>query len=462
MSNFKNVDRETPYLLPPSIQDWLPENHLARFIVDVVSELDLRAFRNSYRSGGGSSAYEPSVLLALLFYGYATGVYSSRKLEKASYESIPVRYICGNAHPDHDTIANFRKRFLKEISGCFVQILMMAKELDFLNIGNVSIDGTKIKANASKHSAMSYGYASELEQRLQTEVDQLLEMAKQTDENEEFNPDIPIELEIRNRRLEKIREAKQVIEQRAKKRDEIKQSAYEEKQAERKRKEKQTGKKPGGKPPAPPQKGPELKDQYNFTDPESSIMKTGSSGFEQCYNAQAAVDQDSMLIVGLYLSDNSNDKKQLLPVIESIPEEPGTVQNIAADAGYFSEENISLTTQRRIEPFIATGRQSHNPDLQEILSHGSKPLLSEIETAGLSPKEEMKLRLNTVEGHEIYRLRKCTVEPVFGIIKHVLGFRQFLLRGLENVSEEWSLVCSAYNLKRLHSLLLRKQSIAFA
>lgn len=462
MSGFKNIDRETPYLMPPSIQEWLPENHLARFIVDVVSELDLQPFRNSFRSSGGSAAYDPSVLLALLFYGYATGTYSSRKLEKASYENIPVRYICGNTHPDHDTIANFRKRFLKEIGNCFLQILIMAKELEFLNLGNVSIDGTKIKANASKHSAMSYGYASELEQKLQAEVDQLLDMAQQTDENEEFIPDIPKELEIRNRRLEKIREAKQVIEQRAKDRDAVKQSTYEEKLAERQCKEERTGKKPGGKPPAPPQTGPESKDQYNFTDPESSIMKTGSSGFDQCYNAQASVDQDSMLIVGHSLSDNSNDKKQLLPAIDSIPEDLGIVENVAADAGYFSEENIKGSNLRQIEVFIATGRQSHNPDLHEVLKQRVLPLLEEIETDGLSPKEVMKLRLNTVEGREIYRLRKCTVEPVFGIIKQILGFRQFLLRGLANVKGEWSLVCIAYNLKRLHSLKIQKEFESFA
>lgn len=461
MSNFKNVDRDTPYLLPPSIQDWLPENHLARFVVDVVSELNLRPFRNSYRSGG-SAAFDPSVLLALLFYGYATGVYSSRKLEQASYESIPIRFICGNSHPDHDTIANFRKRFLKEIGDCFVQILLMAKELDFLKLGTISIDGTKVKANASKHSAMSYGYASELEKRLQAEIDQLLEMANQTDENETFTPDIPHELEIRNRRLEKIRAAKQVIEDRAQQRDTVKQAAYQDKLAERERKEKQTGKKPGGKPPAPPRSGPESKDQYNFTDPESAIMKTGSSNFDQCYNAQAAVDQASMLIVGEYLSDSGSDCRQYAAVLESIPRSVGRVENVAADAGYFSEENVKHSAELQIEAFIATGRQSHNPGLHEILKQKCAPSLAEIETGAMSAREAMKLRLNTTEGREIYRLRKCTVEPVFGIIKQALGFRQFLLRGLKNVRGEWSLVCSAYNLKRLHSLKIQNTAPIFS
>jgi transposase len=301
MSNFKNVDRETPYLMPPSMQDWLSQNHLARFIVDVVSELDLRPFRDSYRLNGGTEPYDPSVLLSLLFYGYATGMNSSRKLEIASYDVIPVRYICGNTHPDHDTIANFRKRFLDRIGDCFVQILSVAKELEFLKLGNVSIDGTKMKANASKHSAMSYAHASKLEEQLKAEIIQLLKKAQEKDAKEEVQLDIPKELELRSKRLEKIREAKKVIEDRAEQRDKIKEAAYAKKLLERERKQKETGKKPRGKFPSPPKKGPESKDQYNFTDPESHIMKSGS-GFEQCYNAQAAVDQDSMLIVGQSLS----------------------------------------------------------------------------------------------------------------------------------------------------------------
>jgi transposase len=455
MSNFKNLDRETPYLMPPSIQDWLPVNHLARFIVDVVSELDLRPFRDSYRLKGGTKPYDPSMLLSLLFYGYATGMNSSRKLEIASYENIPVRYICGNTHPDHDTIANFRKRFLDEIGNCFVQILTLAKELNFLNLGNVSIDGTKMKANASKHSAMSYAHASRLEEQLKAEILQLLKMAQKNDEDEQSQLDIPKELEIRNQRLEKIREPKKDIEDRAAQRDEIKDAVYQEKLAERERKEKQTGKKPRGKIPSPPRKGPQAKDQYNFTDSESAIMKTGS-GFEQCYNAQAAVDQDSMLIVGQSLSACPNDKKQVTPVLDAIPEELGKVNNAAFDAGYFSESNISECDKRDIEAFIATGRQRHNSSLENLIRQKNLPELHEINTEGLSPKEGMKLKLNTKEGRAIYSLRKSTVEPVFGIIKQAMSIRQLLLRGVKDAQREWCLICSAYNLKRLHSLFLQR------
>jgi len=301
----------------------------------------------------------------------------------------------------------------------------------------------------------------ELEKRLQTEVEQLLEMARQTDENEDIRLDIPKELEIRNERLEKIREAKQAIEERAKQRDTVNQAAYEEKMAERQRKEERTGKKPGGKPPAEPEKGPKSKDQYNFTDPESAIMKTGS-GFEQCYNAQAAVDQDSMLIVGQHLTDSSNDKRQLIPALNAIPAEIGKVKNAAADAGYFSEENIERSIECEVEVFIATGRHSHNPALDEILKQQTPPVLADIDTEGLTAKEAMKLKLKTEEGNAIYRLRKCTVEPVFGIIKQALGFRRFLLRGVSNVQREWSLVCSAYNLKRIHSLKNPRETAVFA
>jgi len=455
MSNFKNVDRETPYLMPPSIQDWLSQNHLARFIVDVITELDLRPFRDSYRLNGGTDPYDPSVLLSLLFYGYATGMNSSRKLEIASYDVIPVRYICGNTHPDHDTIANFRKRFLDNIGDCFVQILSVAKELKFLKLGNVSIDGTKMKANASKHSAMSYAHASKLEEQIKAEVIQLLKKAQEKDETEEVQLDIPKELELRSKRLEKIREAKKVIEDRAEQRDKIKEAAYAEKLLEREQKQKETGKKPRGKSPSPPQKGPESKDQYNFTDPESAIMKSGS-GFEQCYNAQAAVDQDSMLIVGQSLSASPNDKQQATSALDAIPEELGQVKNVALDAGYFSENNIEEYEQRNIEAFIATGRLSHNSSLQNLIDQQNLPNISDINTENLSPKEAMKLKLATKEGRAIYGSRKSTVEPVFGIIKQAMNIRQFLLKGVSNVQGEWCLICSAYNLKRLHSMFLQR------
>lgn len=452
MARFKTVDRDTIYLMPPSIQEWLPENHLARFVVDVVAQLDLKPIYNSYR-GCGSEAADPGMLVSLLFYGYASGTFSSRKLEKASYENIPIRYICANNHPDHDTIANFRKRFLPQIGKYFVDILIIAKELKFLNLGKISIDGSKFKANASRHSAMSYSHASELEERLKKEVKQLLELAQKADDEEESKLDIPEELELREKRLEKIRKAKQVIEERAAERDEVNKEEYEKKIEQRRVKEEETGKKVGGKKPSPPKTGPKPKDQYNFTDPESSIMKSGSTGsFEQDYNAQMAVDQESMLVVGRHISNHPNDKKELNPVLDSIPEEAGKPDAAAADTGYFSKSNIDDCKRRGIEPFISVGREPHYHTVEQLLEEDFS--LTDIDVEGLTPTEEMSLRLKTVEGKEIFGKRKCTVEPVFGIIKQAMSFRQFLLRGIENVKGEWDLVCTAYNLKRMFNLNL--------
>ncbi len=450
MRIFQNADRETPFLMPPSIQDWLPKNHLARFIVDVVAELNLRPLYDSY-AGRGSAAVDPGILLALLFYGYATGTFSSRKLEKASYESIPVRYICGNAHPDHDTIANFRKRFLKEIGNFFVEILVIAKEMKLLKLGNVSIDGSKIKANASKHSAMSYEHAVQLEARLTTEVKQLLDMAEKTDARETTTLDIPVEIELREERLKKIRMAKEEIEKRAAQRDEANRVEYEAKLEARRANEKATGQKARGKEPKPPETGPSGTDQYNFTDPESAIMKSGSTGaFEQDYNCQIAVDQESMLVVGCTLSNHANDKKELLPVLDAIPAALGKPEAAAADTGYFSKSNIDSCETRGIATFISTGREAHYMTVEKLLEPA--PPLSSIDMTNLNPAEAMAIKLKTSEGKKIFGQRKSTVEPVFGIIKQAMGFRQFLLRGVASAAGEWSLVCSAFNLKRIFSL----------
>lgn len=419
-------------------------------------QVGLRPLYDSYR-GRGSEAADPGTLLALMFYGYSTGTFSSRKLERATYESIPVRYICGNTHPDHDTIASFRKRFLPIIKKYFKEILMIAKELKFLKLGNVSIDGSKIKANASKHSAMSYGHAVELEKALQEEIKLLFELAEKTDAEEQPELDIPKEIELREIRLEKIREAKQVIEERASQRDEANKAEHEEKINRRRMKEEETGKKLGGNDPKPPATGPKDKDQYNFTDPESAIMKSGSTGaFEQDYNAQMAVDQESFLVVGTHLSNHPNDMKEMLPVLKSVPEEVGTANAAAADTGYLSENNINECIKRGVEPFIATGREAHYHTVRQLME--KELSLADIDIEGLSPIEAMRVKLKTREGKEIFRLRKCTVEPVFGIIKEAMGFRQFLLRGIENVEREWCLVCSAYNLKRIFNMRLKTES----
>lgn len=446
---FRQVDRETLFLLPPSMDDWLPEGHLARFIVEIVGQLDLTAIKSAY-AGRGSKAHHPEMLLALLFYGYATGVFSSRKLEQATYDSVAFRYIAANDHPDHDTIASFRKRFLSRLNPLFVQILLIAHQMGCLKLGKVSLDGTKIKANASKNRALSWKYANQLEVQLKAEVADLLRQAEEADRSElPDGLDIPTELNRREKRLSAIARAKAEIECRAAERHAVEQAEYEKKLAERKAKEQNTGKKPRGKQPKPPEPGPRDKDQVNLTDEESRIMPVSGGGFDQCYNAQASVDIETMLIVGQHLSQNPNDKLEIDPALEvlkTLPEHLGTVDCLLADAGYFSEANVESCQEEKILPMISAHRDKHNQGLKERYSEPA-PLAE-----GADAVEAMRHRLQTQAGRALYAKRKCTVEPVFGIIKAIMGFRQFLLRGVETVRGEWNLVCMAWNLKRLHVL----------
>jgi len=434
--------------MPPSVNDWVPENHLARFVVDIVGRLDLSPIITTY-AGRGSDAYPPSIMVALLFYAYATGVFSSRKIEQATYDSVAFRYIAVNTHPDHDTIASFRRRFLNELKALFTQILLIAHEMGILKLGSVSLDGTKIKANASKHRALSWGYARKLEKQLKAEIKDLLRKAKEADKQD--LPDgmnIPEELARRESRLEAIAAAKAQIEQRAAERFATDQQGYEEKLSARKAKEKQRGKKPKGQPPKPPEPGPKNKDQVNLTDSDSRIMPSQGGGFEQAYNSQAAVDIDSMLIVENHITQQSNDKLELTPAVEklsSLPDNLGTVDTMLADAGYFSTANVEECETNDIVPYIAVDRQRHNVPPQDRFTEPA-PL-----TAPADPVTEMKHRLKTLAGKAVYAKRKSTVEPVFGIIKAAMGFRQFLLRGLDRVAGEWDLVCIAYNIKRLYA-----------
>ena len=449
MPKFIEVDRETQYLLPPSVQDWLPKSHLARFVVDVVEQLDLRSLKSSY-AGRGSQPYNPAMLLALLFYGYATGVFSSRKLERSTYDSVAFRYIAANTHPDHDTIAAFRKRFLKEISGFFVQILMIAHQTKLLKLGSVSLDGSKIKANASRHKALSYEYACKLEVQLKAEVVKLLSKAEAADKAD--IPDgmsIPEELERREQRLAAIAVAKTEIERRAAERHTREQAAYEEKVAARVKKSEETGKKARGKVPKPPTPGPAPKDQVNLTDEESRIMPVSSGGFEQCYNAQAAVDTASKLIVTAHITQQSNDKQELEPTLKdlaALPKELGSATGFLADSGYYSETNVNACEVAGITPYIAVDRQSHNQSPYDRFKE-PPPLPDDADLVAT-----MKHRLKTKAGKAVYALRKVTSEPVFGIIKAVMGFRGFMLRGKEAAAGEWNLACMAYNIKRIHAL----------
>jgi transposase len=449
---FKQADYETTANTPIRLGEALPANHLARFVVDVVAQLDLGSIYQRYKAVGGV-AIAPSVLLSLLFYGYATGRFSSRKIEKATYEDLGYRYVAGGLHPDHDTIAHFRKTFLPELQGLFVEILLLAKLAGILKVGNLSLDGSKIHADASKSKAVSYGRLVELEKQLQNEVKQLFELGEQADQGEATIPEglvIEDEIAFRKARLENLANAKAVLETRAKERYEQEKAEYDAKMKAREEKAKKQGKKPRGKSPEPPKAGPNDKDQYNFTDPDSRIMKNSTNtGYDQHYNAQVAVTQDTMLIVATSLSNHPNDKREAEPTLDALSPELGQPEGAALDNGFFSEHNILALEQRNIEPYIATGREPHYKTVDTLL--GTVPAEPPSEA---SPKEKMAYKLATEIGKEIYRLRKCTVEPVIGIIKEVLGFRQFSLRGLANAAGEWCLVCLAFNLKRMHTLFL--------
>ena len=449
MSNFRPIDRQTGFLLPPSVDEWLPEKHLARFVVEVIDGLDLRVMRGSYR-GSGSASYQPSLLLGILVYGYATGVFSSRKLERATYDSVAFRFIAANQHPDHDTIAAFRRRFLQEIEGLFVQVLAVAREMGVLKMGTVALDGTKIHANASRHSALSYEHAGKIEAQLKAEVAELLAKAEAADRAD--LPDglsIPDELARREERLAKLAEARAKIEARAKERFEREQAEHEAKLAARDAKAAATGKKPRGKPPQPPVEGPRPTDQINLTDEQSRIMPVAGGGFEQCYNAQAVVAAGSLLVVAADVVQAPNDKQQLAPMLDklaALPEDLGQPETLLADTGYFSAANVEACAAAGIEPLIALGREAHHPSLSERFAEA--PPAPDNPT----PVEAMAHRLKTLEGRKLYAQRKHTPEPVFGIIKSVLGFRQFLLRGLDKVRGEWNLVTMAWNLKRMFVL----------
>jgi transposase len=449
MSNFRPIDRQTRFLLPPSVEDWLPQKHLARFVVELIDGLDVSAMSGAYR-GSGSASYHPRLLLGILVYGYATGVFSSRKLERATYDSVAFRFVAANDHPDHDTIATFRRRFLKEIEGLFVQLLLLAREMGLLKMGTVALDGTKIHANASKHSALSYEHAGRIETQLKAEVAELLAKAEAADQSDA--PDglsIPDELARREERLQKLGEARAKIEARAKERFEREQAEHQAKLAARAAKEKATGKKLGGKPPEPPAEGPRPSDQINLTDDESRIMPISGGGFEQCYNAQAVVSEGSLLVVATNVVQAPNDKQQLEPMlakINALPNDLGKADVMLGDNGYFSAANVTACLAAGLEPLLALARVSHHQSLSGRFA--DTPPAPENPT----PVEAMAYRLQTPEGKKLYALRKHTPEPVFGIIKSVLGFRQFLLRGLDNVNGEWTLVAMAWNVKRMFAL----------
>lgn len=449
MTNFILTDRRTDYLLPPSVDDWLSEDHLARFVVEVIDQLDLSNLTRQY-TGRGSKAHHPATLLAILVYGYATGVFSSRKLERATYDSVALRYIAAGSHPDHDTLATFRRRFLGELEALFIQVLELAQEMKLLKLGTVCLDGTKVQANASRHRALSHGHIRKLEVQLQAEVQELLALAEQADQTDV--PDgvsLPEEIKRREDRLAVMLDAKRKIALRAEERYQREKAQYDEKMAHRAAKEKDSGKKPRGKLPKAPEAGPKDSDQVNLTDEESRIMPVAGGGFEQAYNAQAGVDAATMLVVATRVTQAPNDKEQVEPMLalfEAQSETLGEVTCLIADTGFCSEKNILACEKSQVDPLIAVGRDAHHPNWHE--RHTEPTPLQD----NASPTQSMAHRLKTKAGRALYALRKQTVEPVFGIIKSVMGFRQFSLRGLNKVSGEWRLVCLAWNVKRMAKL----------
>ena len=450
----KNIDRDTPMLMPVDMRDWLPENHMVHFILDAVRTLTLRGFKVNER-GSGSEQFPPSMMLALLVYCYATGRMSSRVIESASHSDIAVRYICGgNHHPDHDTICTFRRENREVFSECFVKVLALARELGQLKkIGGIAVDGTKIKADASKHAAVSYKRAGEMIEQLQCEVEELIKKAEDADSTPlDDGLSLPDEIARRTVRKEKLEAAREEIEKRFEENLKGRQAAYEVKMGERAESQSRGETIRGPKPKAP-SKIPEGKAQINFTDADSRIMKAGNGEhFMQAYNAQAAVDTEgSMLILGKGVTQNVNDKKELVPAIASVPEAIRKISDVLADTGYFSESAVKEAEGNDGDGpmvYVAVGKTDHHVSVSDLEKKADLP----IPPADATVKEKMAHRLKTKEGKARYGLRKQTVEPVFGIIKEAIGFRHFHLRGHPKVEMEWTLVTLAYNMKRLFNL----------
>jgi transposase len=428
-TRFIPIDRDTPLLLPPNLRDWVPADHLVHFILDAVDALDLRRVKVNTR-GTGSEQYPSPLLLALLIYSYATGTFSSRRIEQSTHDSVPVRLLTADTHPDHDTLCTFRRENQAILAESFVQVLQLAQQLKLLQVGQLTVaaDGTKVLAHASKPSAVSYQRAGEMIAQLELEVAQLLAKADQADATPlQDGLTIPEEITRRQERKVALAQARAEIEAWAQARYAVQLAEHEAKLAARAAK-KERGEKVGGQPPTAPTSTPEPGDQYNFTDPESRIMKAGNGNhFEQSYNAQAAVEVASRLIVGQRVSQAPNDKQELVPTLAAIQVERAG----AGPVVYAAVEK--------------TGHHRRVADLE-------KKTEPEPPAADASLIEVMRHRLKTTAGKLLYKLRQPTVWPVFGIIKSVLGFRQFRLRGQAKVALEWTLVCLAYNLKRLHRL----------
>ena len=478
---FRTCTLDQPFLLPPSLQDWLPENHLARFIADVTDKLDLLQIMAEYtrRDGRGMAAYHPVMMVRLLLYGYCMGIVSSRKLERATYDNVAFRFLAADQHPDHDSISTFRQTHLQALAGLFTQALQLCQKAGLVKLGHVAIDGTKLKANASKHKAMSYDRMPEKEKQLRAEVDKLLAQAAQTDAKEDAKygagkqaDELPAELARRMRfqllrqesRLQKIAEAKASLEQEARELARIKKAEVEAKLEQRRLEEEKRGKKFGGRPPQvpdPEQAKPEPKAQRNFTDPDSRIMLDGATkSFMQAYNAQAAVDSHAQIIVAAVLTQEANDKKQLVPMLQQVAQNLGRKPELAsADAGYFSESAVTDEKVAGIELLVPPARLKDSEEIKfgQIMADIATPAatqpseqpVGESTPPEKSAAETMRDKLRTAAGKAAYKMRKAIVEPVFGQLKAVRGLRGFSMRGLEKVKAEWQIMCLTHNLLKL-------------
>jgi transposase len=421
---------------------------MVHFVITAIEGMRLSALKVNER-GTGSEQFPPRMMLALLVYCYANGIFSSRRIERATYRDVAVRYLTADTHPDHDTICTFRRENFEAVSGAFLHVLHLAHEMGVLKVGTVSVDGTHIKANASKDKNVRYDRAGELEQQLRSDIQRLLDQAEQTDQQDQVDgQSLPEEIARRERLLEKMQQAREQLEQRAKQRAEAGQAEYEKKVRER---NKRNGKRKGPKP-KPPKDTPDDEEQINLTDEDSSLMrKNKREGYTQSYNAQAAVDVDgSQLILSNHVSVCASDANELIPAIEGVPDEVGAVTAVLADSGYVNGDAFD-DLQKDIDLYVAVSREeNHSQRTYDYRPASSRDKPPKVIT---DPRLlAMREKLQTDEGRRLYAKRKQTVEPVFGIIKEVLGFRQFLLRGLEKVKGEWSLMCLAYNVKRLWAM----------
>lgn len=451
---FRPYELNQRLLLPPDLREWLPEGHLALFVSDVVDALDLSAIFQVYEQGDGRGQppYDPALMVKLLVYAYCTGQPSSRQIERATYEEVVYRVLAADQHPDHASIAEFRKRHLTALANLFVQVLRLCQAAGLVKLGHVALDGTKVKANASKHKAMSYGRMEAAEQKLEQEVKDLLEQAQAVDATEDVRygkgqrgDELPAELARRESRLRKIREAKAALEQEAQAQAEVAAAAAQAKLAERHRQEAETGQKAKGRAPTvpdPAQARPEAKAQRNFTDPDSRIMKDGATkAFEQAYNAQVVVDSQAQIIVAAAITQEANDKQQLVPMLVAVQDNLGQLpERASADAGFFSEANLTAKALEGVDLYVPPERPPHMAPVAVV---------PEVAPSEGSVREQMRYKLNTPEGQGVYKMRKAIVEPVFGQIKEGRGFRRFSLRGLAQVAAEWSIICLTHNLLKL-------------